>query len=525
MQHLRCFHAYKQSILHGEVCSWLLLAELTAALPQSTCGGLHHSEKHCSCLQIISPSAALQPGRFIYNKNQLLKASLPPHFYRTVIPIPGSGALLQACNKQQERRRRSPARWAQNTLCQHPKEALTLLSVPAGAAHSILLPANPAAPRARHTGVWGLLGKPSARSRTQLWLILLLWSPRFQVCVGGDSDQLCIMGSLWSVHIRSELWPSLLNVLHHPGFGKGSTWMVPCAGAELTAAQQCCTNSSTYELTVFLSVPRHEAHPSLFCLPLWDESLQHPSGSGCHLHWPPPCTPHSELWQVAMSVHKGTQAALTGMVALVILRHQTLQIPDELSQASAGHNPTPQVTEAAKIVWNIFTTNEPRRQSHFYIFPSSWGSFTTLPCRQNAVTWFLWLILWKSVHCVVQVVMSTPQGAAAERPLLQRGENHSHATKQDFGKEEFAFSFTSCISNWMLLFLGGVCSHVANWEPLYSPGACSKQCLHVLSGCSVRSLFVLFLSGMRAHLWHFVYRAVSAQYLLQCLSSNLGQVQ
>ena len=143
MQHLRCFHAYKQSTLHGEVCSWLLLAELTAALPQSTCGGLHHSEKHCSCLQIISPSAALQPGRFIYNKNQLLKASLPPHFYRTVIPIPGSGALLQACNKQQERRRRSPARWAQNTLCQHPKEALTLLSVPAGAAHSILLPAIP----------------------------------------------------------------------------------------------------------------------------------------------------------------------------------------------------------------------------------------------------------------------------------------------------------------------------------------------------------------------------------------------
>jgi len=51
-----------------------------------------------------------------------------------------------------------------------------------------------------------------------------------------------------------------------------------------------------------------------------------------------------------MSVHKGTQAALTGMVALVILRHQTLQIPDELSQASAGHNPTPRVTEAAKIV-------------------------------------------------------------------------------------------------------------------------------------------------------------------------------
>lgn len=53
--------------------------------------------------------------------------------------------------------------------------------------------------------------------------------------------------------------------------------------------------------------------------------------------------------QMAMSLHKGTQAALTGLVALVILMHQTLQILDEISQASAGHDLTPRVKEAAKI--------------------------------------------------------------------------------------------------------------------------------------------------------------------------------
>lgn len=52
---------------------------------------------------------------------------------------------------------------------------------------------------------------------------------------------------------------------------------------------------------------------------------------------------------MAMSLHKGTRAALTGLVALVILMHQTLQISDELSQASAGHVLTPRVKEAAKI--------------------------------------------------------------------------------------------------------------------------------------------------------------------------------